>query len=74
MSSSSELPKGLSEDSLASVDEPLTERRKSDTLESYEMPSDIEEVEVEGSKEESTDEWMDIIGSGDIKKKVTHCD
>ena len=35
-----------------------------------EFPSSIEEVEVKGEREELQDEWMDIIGSGDLKKKV----
>lgn len=30
----------------------------------------VEEVEVEGKTEELPDEWLDVLGSGDLKKKV----
>lgn len=30
----------------------------------------VEEVSVEGKSEELEDEWVDILGSGDLKKKV----
>lgn len=30
----------------------------------------VEEVSVEGKDEEPEDEWVDILGSGDLKKKV----
>lgn len=30
----------------------------------------VEEVTLEGKDEEPEDEWVDILGSGDLKKKV----
>lgn len=30
----------------------------------------VEEVNVEGKGDEPEDEWVDILGSGDLKKKV----
>lgn len=30
----------------------------------------VEEVGVEGKTEEPEDEWVDILGTGDLKKKV----
>lgn len=30
----------------------------------------VEEVGVEGKTEDPEDEWVDILGSGDLKKKV----
>ncbi|KAG0719297.1 Peptidyl-prolyl cis-trans isomerase FKBP8 [Chionoecetes opilio] len=32
----------------------------------------VEEVSVEGKTEEPEDEWMDVIGTGDLKKKVQY--
>lgn len=33
----------------------------------------VQEVEVEGKvEEEVSEDWLDVLGSGDLKKKVNH--
>jgi len=41
-------------------------------LRDMEFPTNIEEIEVEAKEADLDlhDEWMDILGSGDLKKKV----
>ncbi|KAA0186607.1 hypothetical protein HAZT_HAZT004738 [Hyalella azteca] len=74
--------KAPSEDSMASLDDSSFLDGDKDVAASsinsldesagadLELPTGVEEVEVQGDIEETPDEWMDIIGSGDLKKKV----
>ncbi|KAF2346269.1 Tetratricopeptide repeat, partial [Trinorchestia longiramus] len=80
MTKDKSIVKDASEESIASLDDSsLLDRSKEITSSvpddssggaDLDLPTGIEEVEVQGEMEETAHEWMDIIGSGDLKKKI----
>lgn len=61
--------KDMSEDSKASLEDVSSQQEASHSND-MNLPAGIEEVQVQGERQLPDDEWMDIIGSGDLKKKV----